>query len=537
MELILMRHGTTQGNLERRFIGTLDVPLLPQGEELARRVGATLPAVEHIYRSPLQRCRRTAELLWPGVEMTVVDELRESDFGPFEGKNHEELKDDPLYQAWLGMGDRPNFAAMPVGESAQQVTDRVSIGLERRRPTPPAGALAGWEWCPTAGPSWPCWPSTAGRAGLLRLDVSQLRRLPGGAESGHPGADHSGGVQGGEGAMSWGVSHLLALLTGFCLDLLLGDPHWAPHPVRAVGVLIAALEKLLRRLFPKSPRRRGWPAARRWWRSPSPFQPASPPCCCGGCGLLSPWLAFAAEALLCYQLLAAKSLRDESGKVYEALKAGDLPGARHAVSMIVGRDTERLDEAGVAKAAVETVAENASDGVIAPLIFLALGGAPLGMLYKAVNTMDSMVGYKNDRYLYFGRAAARLDDALNFLPARIAGVLMCLGGAAAGYDGKNAWRIFRRDRKRHKSPNSAHTEAACAGALQLQLAGPNYYFGQLVDKPTIGDDQRPVEALDILRAGRILYATAFCPAALLRRAPADSAVPVTPARRPTRPPS
>ena len=149
MELILMRHGTTQGNLERRFIGTLDVPLLPQGEELARRVGATLPAVEHIYRSPLQRCRRTAELLWPGVEMTVVDELRESDFGPFEGKNHEELKDDPLYQAWLGMGDRPNFAAMPVGESAQ----------------PPAGALAGWEWCPTAGPSWPCWPSTAGRSG------------------------------------------------------------------------------------------------------------------------------------------------------------------------------------------------------------------------------------------------------------------------------------------------------------------------------------------------------------------------------------
>ena len=131
MELILMRHGTTQGNLERRFIGTLDVPLLPQGEELARRVGATLPAVEHIYRSPLQRCRRTAELLWPGVEMTVVDELRESDFGPFEGKNHEELKDDPLYQAWLGMGDRPNFAAMPVGESAQQVTDRVSIGLEK----------------------------------------------------------------------------------------------------------------------------------------------------------------------------------------------------------------------------------------------------------------------------------------------------------------------------------------------------------------------------------------------------------------------
>ena len=177
--------------------------------------------------------------------------------------------------------------------------------------------------------------------------------------------------------------------------------------------------------------------------------------------------------------------------------------------MIVGRDTENLDEAGVARAAVETVAENASDGVIAPLLFLAIGGAPLGMFYKAANTMDSMVGYRNDRYLYFGRPAARLDDLLNFLPARIAGVLMCLGAAAAGYDGKNAWRIFLRDRKNHKSPNSAHTEASCAGALQLRLAGPNYYFGRLVEKPAIGDGQRPIEALDILRAGRILYATAF----------------------------
>ena len=131
MELILIRHGTTQGNLEKRFIGTLDVPLAPQGEELARQVGPTLPRVEHIYRSPLMRCRQTAQLLWPGVEMTVIDELRETDFGPFEGKNHEELKDDPLYQAWIGQGDRLNFAAMPVGETAEQVVDRVSIGLEK----------------------------------------------------------------------------------------------------------------------------------------------------------------------------------------------------------------------------------------------------------------------------------------------------------------------------------------------------------------------------------------------------------------------
>ena len=308
--------------------------------------------------------------------------------------------------------------------------------------------------------------------------------------------------------MSWGISHLLALLAGFCLDLLLGDPHWAPHPVRAMGALIAGLEKPLRRLFPRTPG--GELAAGAALVFFTLLLPTGlTALLLWACARVSPWLALGVETVVSYQLLAAKSLRDESGKVYEALKAGDLPAARRAVSMIVGRDTENLDEAGVARAAVETVAENASDGVIAPLLFLAIGGAPLGMFYKAANTMDSMVGYRNDRYLYFGRPAARLDDLLNFLPARIAGVLMCLGAAAAGYDGRNAWRIFRRDRKNHKSPNSAHTEAACAGALQLRLAGPNYYFGRLVEKPAIGDGQRPIEALDILRAGRILYATAF----------------------------
>lgn len=301
---------------------------------------------------------------------------------------------------------------------------------------------------------------------------------------------------------------LFALLLGFCLDLLLGDPHWAPHPVRAIGALIAGLEHLLRRVFPKT----------KWGELIAGgllallvmgASTAAVLLVLWAAGRLSVWVAFAVETVLCYQLLATRALRDESLKVYRALKSGSLSDAQEAVSMIVGRDTECLDETGVAKAAVETVAENASDGVIAPLLFLALGGAPLGMFYKAVNTMDSMVGYKNEPYLYFGRAAARLDDVLNFIPARISGLLMCLSAAPLGYDGPNALRIMKRDHGKHKSPNSAWTEAAAAGAFHIQLAGPARYFGALVEKPTIGDAGRPVEPLDILRANRLMYAAAF----------------------------
>ncbi len=217
------------------------------------------------------------------------------------------------------------------------------------------------------------------------------------------------------------------------------------------------------------------------------------------------------EAIMTYQILAAKCLKVESMKVYKSLKEEGLAAARKAVSMIVGRDTQVLDETGVAKAAIETVAENTSDGVIAPMLYTALGGPVFGFVYKAINTMDSMVGYKNDRYLYFGRAAAKLDDAANYLPARICAFLM-IGCAFIGgkeFDGRRAFRIYKRDNRKHASPNSAQTEAVCAGALGIQLAGDASYFGKVVKKPYIGDPVRAVEFEDIRRVNKLMYLTAW----------------------------
>ena len=211
---------------------------------------------------------------------------------------------------------------------------------------------------------------------------------------------------------------------------------------------------------------------------------------------------------MCWQLLATKSLKTESMKVYKRLRKHDLPGSRKAVSMIVGRDTNVLDEAGVTKAAVETVAENTSDGVIAPMFYMAIGGAFLGWMYKSINTMDSMVAYKNDRYRYFGRIPAYLDDVANYIPARLAGLLMIVASFLIHLDGAHAWQIFQRDRYNHASPNSAQTEAVMAGALDVQLAGDAWYFGELHKKKTIGDDIRPIEPKDIVRANKLLYATA-----------------------------
>ena len=300
----------------------------------------------------------------------------------------------------------------------------------------------------------------------------------------------------------------LAVLGGFGLDLLLADPAWMPHPVVGMGRAIAALESGLRRLFPATPA--GERAAGRVLAAVLPLGVFG--LSAGALALayrLHPAAGFALELLWCWQALALRGLADESGKVYAELARGDLPAARKAVSRIVGRDTAALTAEGVTKAAVETVDENFSDGVAAPLLYLLIGGAPLGLAYKAVNTMDSMVGYKNKRYIDFGRAAAHLDDAANFLPARLAALLWIAAAGLAGFDAKKAWRIWRRDRFCHASPNSAQTESACAGALGVQLAGPAFYFGEYYDKPTIGDGSRPVEPADILRANRMLYLAGF----------------------------
>ena len=300
----------------------------------------------------------------------------------------------------------------------------------------------------------------------------------------------------------------LAVLGGFVLDAVFGDPAWLPHPVVLMGKCISKLEKALRARFPKTQQGELLAGAVLAFCLPvGTFLLTSAVCLLAA--KISPWLGLAVQMFWCGQALAAKGLVQESRNVYGELVKPDLPAARKAVSRIVGRDTENLTAEGVTKAAVETVAENASDGVIAPLLYMLLGGAPLALTYKAVNTMDSMVGYKNETYLYFGRAAAKLDDVANYIPSRLAALLWAAAAALTGNDAKGAWRIWRRDRRNHASPNSAQTESACAGALGVQLAGPAYYFGEYYPKPTIGDALRPIEPQDILRADRMMYAASI----------------------------
>ena len=299
---------------------------------------------------------------------------------------------------------------------------------------------------------------------------------------------------------------IAAVVAGYLLDLCIGDPHGMWHPICFVGNMISFFEKRLRRGKSENSDLAGGVLL---VILVCGISTAIPFVLLIICYRIWFWLGFALEVYMCYTILATKSLRTESMKVAKALETEGLDAGRYAVSMIVGRDTKALSETGVIKAAVETVAENTSDGILAPMFYMVIGGPVLGYFYKAVNTMDSMVGYKNEKYLYFGRAAAKFDDVMNFVPARISALLMILAAPLVKLDGRYAWKIFRRDRLCHASPNSAQTEAAMAGALDVQLAGNAYYFGKLYEKPTIGDAIRPVEVEDIRRSNRLLYATAI----------------------------
>lgn len=310
--------------------------------------------------------------------------------------------------------------------------------------------------------------------------------------------------------------HIFAFIAGFVLDLLIGDPHFIPHPIRLIGSLISFCDKRLNcdagyniseKKLNLIKYKRGMLLA--FTVIFATF--AMSVIIIVAAYSINLYAGIIVEAVMTWQILATKCLRVESMRVYDALRTDGVDAGRKAVSMIVGRDTSVLDEAGVTRAAVETIAENTSDGVIAPMIYTAIGGPVLGFVYKAVNTMDSMLGYKNDKYMYFGRFAARLDDVVNFIPARISAYLMIAAAFIGGrqFDGKNAYRIFKRDRFNHASPNSAQTESVCAGALRVQLAGDAVYFGKLVKKKYIGDGLREIEYEDIKRANRLMYITAF----------------------------
>ena len=293
----------------------------------------------------------------------------------------------------------------------------------------------------------------------------------------------------------------IPLVIGFLLDALIGDPYRLPHPIRIIGRLISALEKFVRSHL-KNPTAGGvFLAVKVLILSAGiPFGILFL------CYYFNVWFGVGVESIMCFYMIAARSLYNESMKVY---RASDTDTARKAVSMIVGRDTEKLDRDGIIRAAVETVAENTSDGVTAPIIYMSLFGAVGGFFYKAANTMDSMIGYRNEKYEKLGKFAAKLDDVLNYLPSRLTALVMILSSFILGYDGKNAWKIWRRDRRKHASPNSAQTESVCAGALDVRLAGDAWYFGELHKKEYIGDNIRPIENEDIRRANRLMYVTSI----------------------------
>ena len=498
MKIYLLRHGETAYNVDHRYQGVTDIPLSPAGLAALKQADFSPKTV---YVTPLKRTKQTAKILFPTAEYIPVNDLSEMNFGVFEGRNYEDMEHDTAYRAWV---DSNCESTCPGGECKADFSERVckafelllNQSIQNSEDTLVIVAHGGtqmavmekyaiphknyYEWC----------------APTRRLCARCLRLARKSTFASHRDrAVHKGG-------------HMLiffAVLGGFILDAIFGDPLWLPHPVVYMGKVISFLDRSLRKILPKTPRGERIGGAITAFILPV------------GTFLLSGAVCFffykihwefglLIQMFWCAQSLAAKGLVQESRNVYKELKKNDLPAARKAVSRIVGRDTDALSMEGVTKAAVETVAENAGDGVIAPLLCMLIGGAPLALTYKAINTMDSMLGYKNEKYINFGRVPAKLDDAANYIPSRIAALLWVLAAGFTGNSVKGAWKIWRRDRRNHASPNSAQTESACAGALGVQLAGPAYYFGEYYDKPTIGDPLRPVMPEDILKADRMMYA-------------------------------
>ena len=297
---------------------------------------------------------------------------------------------------------------------------------------------------------------------------------------------------------------MIEIILGFLLDLIVGDPQNPIHPIRIIGSLCKTVEKFFRSILKRYLKVAGlltwilvvfivfifnYLLLKVTYR-------------------INPSVTMILGSVMIYFCISTKALKIEGLKVVKYVIKDDIEGARKQLSYIVGRDTKNLDKESILKAVVETVAENMSDGVIAPLFYAGIGGAPLAFLYKAVNTMDSMFGYKNDKYIKFGYFPAKLDDVFNYIPARLSGYFIVVVSFILGLDYKNSFKIYKRDKNNHSSPNSAHPEAAVAGALNVQLGGPNYYFGKLVEKQTIGDDREKIDINKVNNTNNILYCSA-----------------------------
>lgn len=298
---------------------------------------------------------------------------------------------------------------------------------------------------------------------------------------------------------------MIETILGFLLDLIIGDPQNPIHPIRIIGSLCKATEKFFRKVLKKSLKIAGLLT----WITVVLIVFLFNYFLLKGAYAINNVLGVILSSIMIYFCISTKALKVEGLKVVKYVIQDDIEGARKQLSYIVGRDTKNLDKEAILKAVVETVAENMSDGVIAPLFYVGIGGAPLAFLYKAVNTMDSMFGYKNDKYIEFGYFPAKLDDVFNYIPARLSGYFIFMASFSLGLDYKNSFKIYKRDKNNHSSPNSAHPEAAVAGALNVQLGGANYYFGKLVEKPTIGDDIEKIDIDKVNKTNNILYCSAI----------------------------